>query len=233
VLDVDFAQPAPQLVTALLAASLPERDEQELWSLPVGTRLEYLLALLAFDGERPLSTQRTCENNACGKPIEIELTAAELVALASERDGGEISVDVDGRTIEVRRPTGRDQIAWQTRNFRDEADAWGSLAADLLAGESRAELDDEIVSSIETALEESDPLICLKLDVVCPYCSETRLYELDTLELALARFRERQHRLVADIHSLASHYHWTEAEILAVPAERRERYLALIDRGRG
>lgn len=232
-LDVDFGQPYPQLVTALLAALLQERDEQDLWSLPVGTRLEYLLALLAFDGERPLSTQRICENDACGEPIEIELTATELVALASERDGGEVSVDVAGRRVEVRRPTGRDQMAWQTRSFRDETDARRSLAADLLAYESSAELDDELVSLIEAALAEGDPLVCLELDVVCPYCSETRLYELDVFELVLARFRERQERLVDDIHSLASRYHWTEAEILAVPSERRARYLALIDRGRG
>jgi hypothetical protein len=231
VLDVDFDQPAPQVVTALLASSLNDHDEQELWSLPVGTRLEYLLALLALDGERPLSTERICANDACGEPIEIELTLAELVALAVERDAGPVPVDVGGRTVAVRRPTGVDQLAWQTAEFRREADARRALAGRLLDPDAGAELDDELVAAVEAALTDADPLICLELEVVCPYCSKTRTYELEVLELVLARFRERQQRLVEEIHTLASHYHWTEAEILAVPGGRRGRYLALIDRG--
>lgn len=232
-LDVDFGQPAPQLVTALLASSLPEHGEEEMWSLPVGARLEYLLALLAFDGERPLTTERTCANEACGEPIEIELTPAELVALERERGTNRVSVDADGLTLGVRRPTGLDQLAWQAAAFRDEAEARRALAADLQEPEARAEVDDELVATLEGALTDADPLVCLELDAVCPYCGETRTYELDLLQLVLARFRERQQRLVDDVHCLASHYHWTEAEILAVPTERRERYLALIDRRRG
>ena len=33
-----------------------------------------------------------------------------------------------------------------------------------------------------------------------------------------------------EIHVLALHYHWSEAAILALPAPRRQRYLALLAR---
>ena len=39
--------------------------------------------------------------------------------------------------------------------------------------------------------------------------------------------------LLADVHRLAWHYHWSEAEILALPRGRRAHYLALIDAARG
>jgi hypothetical protein len=33
-----------------------------------------------------------------------------------------------------------------------------------------------------------------------------------------------------EIHLLALHYHWSEAAILALPASKRQRYLALLAR---
>jgi len=37
-------------------------------------------------------------------------------------------------------------------------------------------------------------------------------------------------RLYEEIHVMALHYHWSEAQILALPRNRRQRYLALIAR---
>ena len=39
--------------------------------------------------------------------------------------------------------------------------------------------------------------------------------------------------LLAEVHRLAWHYHWSEAEILALPRHRRQQYLRLIDAARG
>jgi hypothetical protein len=35
--------------------------------------------------------------------------------------------------------------------------------------------------------------------------------------------------MIADVHRLASTYHWSESEILALPLPRRRRYLAALD----
>ena len=37
-------------------------------------------------------------------------------------------------------------------------------------------------------------------------------------------------RLYEEIHVLAMHYHWSEAAILALPRNKRQRYLALVAR---
>jgi hypothetical protein len=35
--------------------------------------------------------------------------------------------------------------------------------------------------------------------------------------------------LFREVHRLAFHYHWREADILALPGEKRRRYLNLVD----
>jgi hypothetical protein len=233
-LDVDFAAArAPQLVTAVLRVCSPdEPHEEELWALPVGVRLQYLLAVLAAEGERTLWAQLRCANDGCGEPIEIDLSPAELIALAAEHADDFASLAMDGRRIAVRRPTGADQIVWQNRPFADEREARLAVVADLTELEP-AVLDDSVLASVEDTLADADPLVAFRVDIVCPYCDERRTYDVDLVELVLARFRERQERLLADVHALASHYHWTETEILAVPAERRARYLALVELSHG
>jgi len=40
---------------------------------------------------------------------------------------------------------------------------------------------------------------------------------------------QRLHRLLQDVHRLASRYHWSEAELFSLPLPRRQAYLGLID----
>ena len=40
-------------------------------------------------------------------------------------------------------------------------------------------------------------------------------------------------RFYEEVHVLALHYHWSEAQILALPATKRRRYLALLARHLG
>src|SRR5438034_4146797 len=127
-LDVAFDDvPAPQLVTAILIACAPEVSEVELWELPVGRRIECLLVVLGLGGEQTLWAQSSC--SACGEPIEIDLTQAELLELAAETGNERAFVELDGRTLGLRKPTGRDQLAWQSRTFAHDGEAVRSVAS--------------------------------------------------------------------------------------------------------
>jgi hypothetical protein len=63
---------------------------------------------------------------------------------------------------------------------------------------------------------------------VCDVPTEVRI---DLEDIALTRLQQQQRALLREIHVLASHYGWTEAQILAVAPARRARYLSLIDEG--
>jgi hypothetical protein len=52
------------------------------------------------------------------------------------------------------------------------------------------------------------------------------------METALGMLRRAQQALVGAVHRLASQYHWSERDIFAVPAWRRQHYLRLIASGK-
>ena len=63
--------------------------------------------------------------------------------------------------------------------------------------------------------------------VSCGECGELNEYDIDLTETALGMLNRAQKQLVITVHQLASHYHWSEAEIFAVPDWRRQQYLEL------
>ena len=74
----------------------------------------------------------------------------------------------------------------------------------------------------------SDPLVDFHLTLVCPGCGQRHDYRVDLEMTALEVLRRAQLRLVDTVHVLASSYHWTEREIIALPPSRRNTYLGLI-----
>jgi len=67
------------------------------------------------------------------------------------------------------------------------------------------------------------------VQAACPECGTARAVDLDPY----GALRHRPDTLLLQVHRLAWHYHWSEAEILALPRPRRLRYLQLIDQARG
>ena len=233
-LAVDFGDPCePRLVTDVLAACA--RDDQErplshdvLWDLEVGQRIELLLRLAALDAGSGdgLDIELRCAAPNCRAFLEFTLAIPELAA-------GETTPSPlrhAGSDYRLRRPTARDQLAWLQRSFGDESEAVAGMAASLLDMES--EPDAALIATVEETLERIDPLVRFSVRLDCPDCGLRQEREMDLAALALRRLRRAQDGLLKQVHRLARHYHWSESEILALPAWRRERYLALIDAGR-
>jgi hypothetical protein len=78
-------------------------------------------------------------------------------------------------------------------------------------------------------MEEFDPLPAFEMQVVCPECGAASTAAPALTAAALQRLVAAQERLLDDVHRIALNYHWTEAEILRMPAWRRESYLARIE----
>ncbi|HBL57096.1 MAG TPA: hypothetical protein DDZ80_00510 [Cyanobacteria bacterium UBA8803] len=111
-----------------------------------------------------------------------------------------------------------------------------AMVQTLLMVEQRAGF--EVVCSQEThwlqrlnqVMEDLDPLVNFSLQVICPYCGTENLQDFDLGAWALQQLEQAQQQLLITVHRLASYYHWSEAEIFAIPPWRRSRYLALIER---
>ena len=236
-LDLPLDNASPNSITTLLARGIVRDDGTPvdtslLWALDVQTRTECLLRIAALEGSSTFELRLRCQAPACGQPLEIELTLDELLADRGDRDVALVA-EIGGVRRSLRAPTGEDQRSWSGRAFDDTREAELAIAASLLDDSSTTSLSDADVVVIERLLAERDPLVDFTVAAVCPYCGAEAEYEVDLVEHAIKRLRDARDRLLAEIQMLAACFHWSEAEILAIPAWRRSRYMALNERARG
>jgi len=78
-------------------------------------------------------------------------------------------------------------------------------------------------------LAERDPFTALQVDSPCPDCGHVNPAEVDLEALLLADFAACQRRLLEEVTLLARNFHWSEAQILDLPAWRRAHYIARLD----
>ena len=88
----------------------------------------------------------------------------------------------------------------------------------------------DALEKISHVMDEHDPLVNFSVQVQCPECGREHVCEIDLEELSLNRLRQAQFHLLATVHRLARHYHWSEEEIFKVPYWRRDHYLNLMQR---
>jgi hypothetical protein len=209
----------PKAVTSVLAAALAELGgepvaEETVRSLPVGDRQFLVRQLSVYLGHDPVWLTAVCR--ACGESFDFEVRQADLPV----KEAGESFPYAEAGGLRLRVPTGADQEA--IAGLSDER------AVRALFERCRIEGDGNLAVA-EAALEEVSPEVALAALAGCPACGASNEVSVDPY-LGLPAHSEE---LFAEVHRLASSYHWSEAEILALPRARRQLYLRLIDRSRG
>lgn len=230
----------PEAVTGALAAALQHLNHLEappalIDALSVADR-QFLVQQLAGWLEMD-EVWMTAVCVRCGEPFDFMLRFSELPVKAAGTGYPFAQVATSRGRACWRVPTGADQKA--VAAVSEEQDAERVLMERCLmeisghdAGQTAqwvAELLDDDWQQVEASLEAVAPEITTAVQVSCPACSQNSQVTIDPY-LCLQR---RQEAISADIHTIASTYHWSEAEILALPKKRRQRYLRLIDRARG
>jgi hypothetical protein len=168
----------------------------------------------------------------CGESFDFLLHYARLPVKPAGSGFPYARIVTDQGTICLRAPNGLDQRA--VLGIADMTAARVHLARRCVTkwdgGEPAGlELNADQVAAIETAIEAVAPEIATEVLAACPECGGDNRVGINPY---FCLDRVGQH-LFSEVHLLASHYHWSEAEILALPRWRRRRYLALIDRSRG
>lgn len=209
----------PRAVTSVLAAALAELggepvEERTVRDLAVGDRQFLARQLSVHLGHDPVWLTAVCR--ACGESFDFEVRQADLPV----KEAGESFPYAQAGGLRLRVPTGADQEA--IAGLPDER------AVKILFERCRIEGDGDIAAA-EAAIEEASPEVALAALAACPACGAGNEVAVDPY-LGLPAHGEE---LFAEVHLLASSYHWSEAEILALPRARRRLYLRLIDRSRG
>lgn len=152
--------------------------------------------------------------------LPIKPAAAEFPFAVAETALGE---------IHVRAPTGRDQEVIALLPADIDVKRWLTQRLIVSPTHDRHALSDADYLVIDAAIEAMVPEVANAVGTQCPECGCEHSVELD---LYGALFKANN-ELLDDVHRIASVYHWSEAEILALPSERRLQYLQRIDRARG
>lgn len=264
-LDIEFPRwPRAALTTALLAHCSAEdgRGSRELencaWDLPLNTRILRLLQLVrSTTDEDGLALMLSCPGTNCRSRYEIVVPFDELTRDTATDATAKIVPfsPAPGTSVELRRPTGRDQARWSEASYSDRDAATQAIVQSLVitppAGPAAAAGNDGPQCSgdgdsarvaprssigavidfdrLAAAMEAADPLVSFSVRTACPDCGEAADVPVDLEAIALERLAQYRRTLVRSVHALATRYGWSEADILRLPARRRAEYLRLIE----
>ncbi len=97
-----------------------------------------------------------------------------------------------------------------------------------LSSEQVAALPPELRRALVREILAASPALDLTLDLACVECGQPFRFVHDPVRSLLAELRASRLGLLQEVHYLARHYHWSQAEILGLPRDLRREYLGLI-----
>lgn len=203
----------------LHALAEPHAEPDKLADEPLGRMNAALLRLrLATFGDR-MRAYLDCPE--CGSRLEFELDGATLLA---SRPDEPAPVVVDGLTF--RPPTSRDlaAILGETSGERAALRLLRLCAVDVDDPLEEARLA-PLLDSVETALEQADPLADVTLELRCQACDHEWTAVFDIGGFLWEEIDAYAARLLDEVHVLARAYGWSEAAILSLSNSRRAAYL--------
>lgn len=202
-------------------AVCPEAKES-IADWPLGRRNRALVELhgRAFGG--PLRGWAACPQ--CEEKLEFEFDGRSMAAeMYPEQDA---SVEVDGERFRL--PTSRDLAAMVGET--DARRAAQSLLWRLHTTGEKGAWSDAQIEAVGERLAEADPLAEIRLSFACPRCDAAFEESLDLPWFVWSEMEARVRRVLAEVHTLALTYGWSETEILRLTPARRELYLEMVRR---
>jgi hypothetical protein len=226
-------EPALLRPLALLAAALPGSERATLLEQTLGERNRALLALRALSFGPVLEGYAEC--TACGAPMTFRLAVDNALTALEASEAAPASEWTDsGVAWRLRQATTADLLA--AAAMPDDASAERELlrrclvaSATNLANAADAPALPQTPARALTEFERLHAAAELHCTLACPQCGHTASHELDLADFVWREARHAARRLLADIHTLASHYGWSEAAIAAMSQARRDAYLELLD----
>jgi len=232
---VSAAANVPDAVTRLLAAALEKLGDdrptpERVANLCVADRKQLMRLLDARLGGEARWHSARCRQ--CEAPFDFPLRLSTLPVGEAGEGYPFARVCHEQTEWTLRLPNGADQLAVADIDALPRARA--VLFRRILIEGPVDAMPDTIEDKafwarIETALDAVAPALIERVRATCPECGADNVIEPDPYPL----LRRDGSRLLLDVHRIASHYHWSEAAILALPRGRRQRYLDLIDAARG
>lgn len=221
-------QPLPIRALLLIRAVLPEQDSEALARWSIGQRDHLLLNLrdALFGPEVHCITE--CIN--CGEAIDLDFRIDD-VRISHGEPGRAYHAAAEGYEVQFRLPDSADLLALDCgQSAQAERQLLARCVLKAWAEETDvdvATLPDAVLSAVSRGMAEADPQAEVLLEVSCPVCSCVSPAPFDIVSHLWSELDAWARRMLREVHTLASVYGWSEAEILRLSAARRHGYLDL------
>lgn len=235
-----WAEPTASRVTELLARCLMRLGPltavtaEHARALTIGDREALLLQLRRLTYGERLDCVLTCPAEGCGERMDVALNASDLLLAPYDNAQPRYEKLCGQYRVTFRMPVGADQeavVAMARTDARQAARALLERCVEHVTDENElpvAELPPAAAEQLGEWLAELDPQAELKLNLTCPVCGHPFAVLFDTATFFLQEIERRGARLYREIHTLALHYHWREADVLRMSAARRHTYLEML-----
>lgn len=223
------------LTSALLASCTTCSDEHTTTdmvdALCVGDREALLLHLWRLTFSEVIDAVVACPE--CAQVLDLSLHTSELLLAPAEDAAAENDIELDFAgerwQARLRRVNGADQRA--VANTPEPA---RTLLRRCVLSVNRANSDsvpaEEIPDGLSTALDYAlatlDPQAEIRLDVACEACGSRFSAPFDAASHLLAQLAAETEAMLSEVALLAHSLHWSEADILRLPRQRRRAYAA-------
>ena len=211
------------LAIGLLAAALPECNNSELLELTLAEFHRLLLHLQRISFGPVLEGYARCPR--CDTSMEFSLGVEQ--ALDMFRPAQLQAVDwVENRVRMRLRPATVGDVLASVRLPTQELAEEHLLSRCLESedgGEARSRLD-----AARARFEGLNAASELRCTLRCPHCGHEEKWDLDPPHFLWEQACHAARHLLADIHTLAFHYGWSEEAIAGMSPRRREAYLELL-----
>jgi hypothetical protein len=176
-------------------------------------------------GSRILSTVK-CPNESCGKLVDIDFNLDDLPLPDRSDTGTRYTFQMGRKQVTYRLPTGGDQEA-----VAAAASAAPNEAGRLILQRCMDQFDSlshAQVAWLSKEMASRDPQLDTDFEAHCPECSSDFTVRFDIQDFLLREISFVGEQLYRQVHTLAWYYHWSEAEIMAMPFQKRHIYLNLL-----
>jgi len=225
------------LTTALLARCVQrvgpcdDVNPQVVRSLSVGDREALLLHLRNLTLGRSMSCVVQCPAGDCGAKLDATVDIQDLLLgpYADFPAVHEAKLRQDGEECQVRfrLPTGADQEEVAEQGHTDPQAAAEMLVERCL--ETTQVLSPGLQAQLSRVMAQLDPQAEIELQLTCPDCGAEFSALLDAGTFLVQELTGNDDLLHREMHLLALCYHWSPADILAMPSPDRRRCVDILD----
>jgi hypothetical protein len=223
--------PSAHLATKLLSACFVRLEDQPVNSeiidkLLVGDRDYLILQLRRMTLGDRFAAVFSCPG--CKRAMDVEFLAQDIAIEPRPQNAAAYTWALGDaqRVVRYRLPNGADQEAVADLSGGDAVEA---LLARCVIDDGGAPLSLEERAAVIAEMDRLAPQIDLELELNCPECGHSFTTPFDCTSFFFSEIRAQSRHLIREVHYLALHYHWSEAEILNLQRDRRRRYLALLN----